>query len=106
MSGQTVDFHYDIDPSSSLYLYFYITGADARTGAHVVVPGSHRKKALAAILSPSFQSDEAIARLYPHVEPVVIAGPPGFGFIEDPACFHKALPPSDKPRLILQLRYS
>jgi len=38
--------------------------------------------------------------------PLVIEGGPGFGFAEDPACFHRALPPRTADRLCLQLRYA
>jgi len=106
VGGQTIDFHYDIDAASSLYFFFYITGADACSGAHVVVPGTHKSKPLSILFSSCFQPDRRIAHLYPHARPVVIEGPSGFGFVEDPACFHKAFAPVDADRLILQLRYS
>jgi hypothetical protein len=105
-NGQTVDFHYDIEDSHSLYVYFYITGADAASGAHVVIPESHRSKPLPIALSSCFQPEERLSRYYPHAEPVTIEGGPGFGFAEDPACFHKVLAPAESDRLILQLRYS
>jgi hypothetical protein len=105
-NGQTVDFHYDIEESQSLYVYFYITGANAASGAHVVIPDSHRSKPLPIALSSCFQSEERLSRYYPHRAPVTIEGGPGFGFAEDPACFHKVLAPAESDRLILQLRYS
>lgn len=37
---------------------------------------------------------------------IALEGPSGFGFVEDPYCYHKALPPLSGPRLVLQLRYS
>ena len=105
-NGQTVDFHYDIDPAPALYAFFYITGADARSGAHVVIPRTHQAKPLSIVFSSCFQSDERLARFYPDARPTIVAGPPGFGFVEDPASFHKAIAPVSRDRLILQLRYS
>lgn len=105
-SGQTIDYHYDIEPRNSLYAYFYITGADRKSGAHVAVRGSHRAKPLPIIWSSAFQPEARVLACYGAGSQVTIEGASGFGFLEDPACFHKALPPRQGPRLMLQLRYS
>jgi len=104
--GQTIDFHYDIEPKSSLYAFFYITGANRDSGAHVTVAGSHAPKPLPIRLSSAFQPETRVLERYGAENAVVIEGGPGFGFLEDPACFHKALAPRQAPRLVLQLRYS
>lgn len=104
--AQTIDFHYDIDPSRTLYAFFYLTPTGPGTGAHVVLPATHGRKPVAIVLESTFQSAERLRELYPGVEPLVIEGEPGFGFLEDPSCFHRALPPRDADRLCLQLRYS
>lgn len=104
--AQTIDFHYDIDPSRTLYAFFYLTPTDRGSGAHVVLPGTHRDKPMAIVLGSTFQSDERLRQLYPEARPLLVEGGPGFGFVEDPACFHRALPPRTADRLCLQLRYA
>lgn len=104
--GQTIDFHYDIDAFHSLYLYFYLTMVERANGAHVVISGSHRYKPLSLTLSPSFQPIARIRQWYGRHEETVLEGGPGFGFFEDPACFHRALVPRTNDRLMLQFRYS
>ena len=104
--GQTVDFHYDIEVSSSLYIFFYIEGGMRDSGAHVAVLGSHRAKPLPLALAPVFQPDWRIFSHYPRSRECIIEGAPGFGFLEDPGCYHKALPPTRSHRLVLQLRLS
>jgi hypothetical protein len=104
--GQTIDFHYDIEPARSLYAFFYIEGGQRDSGAHVAVIGSHRNKPLRLALAPAFQSDARIFAHYPREREQVLEGGPGFGFLEDPGCYHKALPPLRSHRLVLQLRLS
>jgi hypothetical protein len=104
--GQTIDFHYDIEPSSALYIFFYIEGGDRHSGAHVAIIGSHRHKPLRLALAPAFRSDAHIFAHYPRSREHIIEGGPGFGFFEDPGCYHKALPPVRSHRLVLQLRLS
>ncbi|HEX6960138.1 MAG TPA: hypothetical protein VF194_19315 [Ferrovibrio sp.] len=104
--GQTIDYHYDIEPHNSLYVFFYITGADHNSGSHVTVARSHKPKPLPIIWSSAFQPAARVLERYGADSPVVIEGGPGYGFLEDPACFHKALPPTGHDRLVLQLRYS
>jgi hypothetical protein len=105
-NGQTIDFHYDIDACNSLYVYFYLTDTDRESGAHTLLAGSHRPKPLRIIFSSCFQPEERVMRRYGADNQIVLEGGPGFGFIEDPACFHKALVPRRADRLVLQLRYS
>lgn len=105
-NGQTIDYHYDIEPHNSLYVFFYIIGADRHSGAHVTVARSHIAKPLPIVWSSAFQPESRVLERYGSDSPVVIEGGPGFGFLEDPACFHKALAPRHAPRLVLQLRYS
>src|SRR5690606_33061229 len=104
--AQTIDFHYDIDPSRTLYAFFYLTPTDGGSGAHVVLHGTHGSKPMAIVLGSTFQSAERLRALYGDLPALVIEGGPGSGFVEDPACFHRALPPRTADRLCLQLRYS
>ncbi len=104
-NGQTIDFHYDIERRNALYVYFYLTEVDRESGAHVVIAQSHALKPLRMKLSSTRQAERRVVRRFGHANMVVIEGGPGFGFCEDPACFHKALPPLKDDRLILQFRY-
>ena len=102
---QPIDFHYDVDGYNTLNAYFYLTDTDERSGAHVVVEKSHRRKPASLKLWTRFHSDKVILKTYGKAAPMVIKGDRGFGFIVDPTCFHKILPPVDDRRLILQIRY-
>jgi hypothetical protein len=105
-NGQTVDYHYDIERSDSLYVYFYLKDTDRQGGAHVLVAGSHKRKPLHMKLRSTRQPEHVVLRRYGPDKVVVLEGEAGFGFLEDPACFHKVLPPLKSSRLMLQLRYS
>lgn len=105
-NGQTIDFHYDIERAPTLYVFFYLSDTDRGHGAHVVIAGSHRAKPVRLAWSATHQPERVLLAHYGPSRVVVVEGPAGFGFAEDPACFHKALPPLAGPRLVLQLRYS
>lgn len=105
-SGQTIDYHYDIEPANTVYLYFYLTDTDRDSGAHVIVPGSHRWKPWRLLLTSTRRPDPLVVGYYGADTVVVLEGKAGFGFFEDPACFHKVLPPRSSSRLMLQFRYS
>lgn len=105
-NGQTIDYHYDIEPRKTLYLYFYLSDTNRDGGAHVVVAGSHRSKSTRLIWASTRQPERVVLDQYGADKVVVLEGRAGFGFFEDPACFHKALPPLTGDRLMLQLRYS
>jgi hypothetical protein len=103
--GQTIDFHYDIDGCNAVYLFFYIEGGTRESGAHVSVLGSHAAKPLRMVASRAFQPEARVLRRYGAGSVRALDGGPGSGFFEDPACFHKVLPPRAADRLCLQLRY-
>ena len=105
-NGQTIDFHYDIERQPTLYLFFYLVDTDHGHGAHVVIAGSHRARPLRLAWSATHQPERTLLAYYGAARVVVLEGRAGFGFAEDPACFHKVLPPLSGPRLVLQLRYS
>lgn len=105
-NGQTIDYHYDIERGNALYVYFYLTDADQLNGAHVLVAGSHLAKPLRMKLAPTQQPSEQVLEVFGAENVVVMEGRAGFGFLEDPACFHKVLPPRQHARLMLQFRYT
>lgn len=102
---QTIDYHFDVHHYSFLYANYYLTDSDARSGAHVMIEGSHRRKPLAWMLGRAHREDAAVLGFYGAGSELVLAGPKGLGFIQDASCFHKALAPLDRPRLMLQVRY-
>jgi len=105
-AGQTLDFHYDIDACNSFYVYFYLEGGGPSSGAHVLVEGSHGPKPFRMVAGSCFQTEKTVLKVYGADKVTMVAGGPGFCFFEDPACFHKALAPTEAPRLLLQIRYS
>jgi hypothetical protein len=99
-------FHYDIAGFNFMTTYFYITDVDVESGPHVMIKRSHVNKPLWMTLSSGRHSDAAVYGHYGKDKELVIEGKPGFGFMQDPSCMHKVLPPIKANRLLLQLRYS
>jgi hypothetical protein len=102
---QTIDYHVDIHDFNFCYAHFYLTDTDARSGAHVMVRGSHTRKPLTWLIGSARKSDAQIASRYTSNDVLTIEGPAGTGFLEDTSCYHKALPPLERMRLLLQIRY-
>ncbi len=99
-------FHYDPLDYSSLKFFFYITDVDLSSGPHVCVRGSHKKKKLSHQLTLFIgRSDQEIINYYQFENIVTICGEAGFGFAEDPYCFHKGTPPMQRDRLMLQVEF-
>lgn len=102
-------FHYDLDDYRSIKLFFYLTDVDASSGAHVCIRGSHRGKTiLHQLLGQRCASipDERLVQTYGVDNVISLCGKAGFGFVEDPCCFHKGAPPATKERLLLQIQYA
>jgi hypothetical protein len=104
--GQTTDFHFDVNGFRELFFNFYLTDTDENSGAHVVVEGSHGEKHWRHLLGSVNVSDDDLTELYPNARITTVCGNRGFGFVEDPYCIHKALPPRSRYRLFLQVRCS
>jgi hypothetical protein len=102
---QTIKFHYDVHWYNFFYLNFYLRDTDARSGAHVLIRGSHSDKRARHLLGTSKLSDEQASRDYGAERIKTMEGPAGSGFFEDASCYHKALAPVDRDRLMLQIRY-
>jgi hypothetical protein len=102
-------FHYDIDDYKFLKFFFYLTNVDMFNGPHVCIRGSHKnKKFLHQLIGLRCANldDKKIVDYYGDENLVNFYGPAGFGFVEDPFCFHKGTPPTDKARLFLQLEFA
>jgi hypothetical protein len=104
-AAQTVLFHYDVHHYNFAYVNFYLFDTDRACGAHVLIDGSHREKRLRHLFGPVRISDAQALRDYGPDRIRVMEGRAGEGFFEDTLCYHKALAPAKRDRLMLQLRY-
>ena len=101
----TSHYHYDRDDYRSVRVFFHLTAVDAEHGQHVVVRGSHRRKALTQQFGLQARSDANIERFYGSSRVARIDGPAGTGFVEDTYCYHKATRPVAGDRLMLELGF-
>jgi hypothetical protein len=101
---QTVDYHFDVDGYSFMYANFYITAVDRNSGAHAYIRGSHKRKPWWMLLHSANQTDEAVFDYFGKEREVLVEGAAGYGFLEDASCYHKAVPPKTRERLMLQIR--
>jgi hypothetical protein len=101
---QTVDYHFDVDGYSFIYANFYITAVDRNSGAHAYIRASHKRKPWRMLLHSANQTDEAVFAYFGRYNEVIVEGMAGYGFLEDASCYHKALPPVRRKRLMLQIR--
>lgn len=100
-------FHHDPIDYHSLKFYFYLTDVDLSSGPHVCVRGSHKNKKIAHQFSLLIgREDQDITDYYGDENVVNICEKAGFGFAEDPFCFHKAVTPSHRERLVLQITFT
>ena len=99
-------FHYDLDDYRFLKFFFYLTDVDDKSGPHVCVRGSHQNKKFSHVLIRKREKDENIINYYGEQSLVTICGQAGFGFVEDPLCFHKGVTPTHKDRLLLQIEFA
>ncbi|WP_414623658.1 hypothetical protein [Calothrix sp. CCY 0018] len=99
-------FHYDLDDYKFLKFFFYLTDVDNTSGPHICVRASHKHKKLSHVLLRKREEDKDIIDYYGKDNIVTICGKAGFGFVEDPLCFHKGLTPTHKDRLLLQIEFA
>ncbi|MDF2388571.1 hypothetical protein JMG10_44540 [Nostoc ellipsosporum NOK] len=101
------NFHYDIAGYNFATVNFYITSVlNESSGCHIMIKGSHKKKPLWILLKSGRHSDETVYAYYGQENEIQITGKAGFGFFQDPSCFHKLKAPISQNRLLLQIRYS
>jgi hypothetical protein len=102
-------FHADVDDFAFLKFFFYLTDVEAGDGAHVCVPGSHRRP-LVTRFSDRWNvrryEDEEVETTFGANGAFEIHGPSGTGFAEDTLCIHKGMTPTRNARLLLQLQYA
>jgi len=108
-TNQAQVFHYDLDDYRSIKFFFYINAVDISGGPHVCIAGTHRHKTLLhQLLGQRCAAipDQKLIDQYGTENIVTFCGKAGFGFAEDPCCFHKASPPAENVRLLLQVQYA
>lgn len=98
-------FHYDLDGGATCKFFFYLTDVDKMSGPHVIIQNSARKKPLIFQIRRRGWTESALKKYYRAKDFLTITGSAGFGFIEDPFCFHRGIPPLTKDRLMLSLNY-
>lgn len=102
-------FHVDLDDYRSIKFFFYLTDVDPSSGPHICIRGTHKHKTfLHQLLGGRCASidDRKLVNCYGSDNVLTICGQAGFGFAEDPSCFHKATVPSRKDRLMLQIEFA
>jgi hypothetical protein len=99
-------YHYDLDDWLCLKFFFYITDTDAGSGPHAFIRGSHARRRLSHQLTTfKGHSREKLAAFYAAQDFLLVTGPTGFGFAEDPFGFHTGTTPISRNRLILEIEY-
>lgn len=99
-------YHYDVGEFNSVYVNFYLSNTNRYSGAHAMIKGSHNRKTLSMLFGYATQTKNALINYYGQENEILIEGKEGFGFIQDPYCYHRAIPPIKGERLFLQLQFS
>lgn len=99
-------FHYDPVDFAAINFFFYLTDVNLTSGPHVCACGTHNRKKLRHQLTLLIgRSDQEILDVYNPERIITICQDAGFGFAEDPFCFHKGTPPLKEGRLMLQVKF-
>lgn len=103
---QTIDYHYDAssDRMNFFFVSFYLSDVELDSGPHALILGSHRDKPLRWCFGAARRTEQAIFLRYSPERERVLTGPMGTGFLEDASCFHRALAPTGRERLMMQIR--
>ena len=99
-------FHFDLDNWRAVKFFFYMTDVGRENGPHIYVRKSHRNRSMRDQLSPfKSRSSDRITAKYGRDNMVVMQGPAGTGFVEDPYGFHTGTAVRGASRLILEIEY-
>lgn len=80
-------FHFDYAGWQSLNLFVYLTDVEPDSGAHEIIPGTHRGKRLRHLIPPWLADEEVTACFGDRIR--TIAGPAGILFFENTEAFHR-----------------
>ena len=114
-------FHLDIDDHRFVKHFLYLTDVDEESGPHAYVEGTHRPEDYGAMIAaaggPAEQkevfdwlfrtlrkSDAEVVRRTGK-QPTLITGAAGARFLAATRGLHKGVPPTKRPRLLLQATY-
>ena len=99
-------YHFDLDDWRMLKFFFYLTPVDESSGPHVYVRGSHAQRILRhqVTLLVGHPADDVLGA-YGAENAVTLAGPAGFGFVEDPFGFHMGTVAKRSPRLMMEVGF-
>ncbi|NEQ44245.1 MAG: hypothetical protein F6K00_12100 [Leptolyngbya sp. SIOISBB] len=101
------NYHYDIAGYNFVTAYFYMTPVlSLEAGPHIMLRRSHNSKPWWMLLRSCRQDAAVLYQHYGQDSELTILGQAGFGFFQDPSCFHRVYPPSQNHRLLLQFRYA
>jgi hypothetical protein len=99
-------FHFDLDDWRAVKFFFYMTDVGPGNGPHIYVRKSHRNRPMLDQLSPfKSRSSYRITAKYGRDNLMVMQGPAGTGFVEDPYGFHTGTAVRGASRLILEIEY-
>ena len=104
--GQTIDWHFDVHDFHFCSASFYLTDVTAGAGAHALIRGSHRGKSIRMLLGSANAREAEVLAHFGRDRLMVVEGPAGTGFLEDTSCYHRAMPPTDRDRLMFQIWFS
>ncbi len=102
-------FHFDLDRTRWVKVFYFLTDVTPRTGAHVFIPGTQRDGAVPLTLRRkgyARMTDDEVRASYPEESWATIGGPRGTILLEDTRGIHKGLPVLEGHRLVLQFQYS
>jgi Phytanoyl-CoA dioxygenase (PhyH) len=97
------NYHRDVDDYDWVKFFLYLTDVDDDSGPHLYISGSHTEEKLMQIRR--YSEDEVFGAFGKERE-VKFTGPAGTSFLEKTYGFHRGLPVTKTPRLILQVQYS
>lgn len=103
---QTLSYHFDVYGFNFVYVNFYLVKTDINSGAHMMIKKSHNKKTLQMLFGSANHPEDILLDYYGKENILVIEGEEGYGFIQDPSCYHKATVPINGERLMLQIKFA
>jgi Phytanoyl-CoA dioxygenase (PhyH) len=98
------NFHRDYDDLKFAKLFLYLTDVDEDCGPHVFVKGSHNSDKL--IKRKRYEDKEVLENFPDKSDHLRLIGKAGTAFVETTFGLHRGVPPTKKPRLLLQVLYS
>jgi hypothetical protein len=103
LAQEAENYHRDVDEWRFVKFFLYLTDVDQSAGPHCFVRGSHRSSRFLRIRRID---DKDVSAAFPVSDALKIMGRTGDAFLEDTFGLHKGQPPTDSPRLLMQVEYS